>query len=115
MIGSSLEVVSSSFEIVSASLGSVCSFVEGVSSSTYHCSFGNHYGLVADLSSDRPPCIHIVMTGLAPTTSHPRFPVFLGQIAANFSFQLPGSGYLLLFPLAMVHILIVWLVGWATT
>ena len=46
-ICSSLEVVSSSLEVVSASLGRICSFLEDVSSSTYHCSSGNHYGLVA--------------------------------------------------------------------
>ena len=46
-ICSSLEVVSSSLEVVSASLGRIRSFLEDVSSSTYHCSSGNHYGLVA--------------------------------------------------------------------
>ena len=47
-ICSSLEVVSASLGVVSAWLGRVCSFLEDVSSSTYHCSSGNHYGLVAE-------------------------------------------------------------------
>ena len=46
-ICSSLEVVSSSLEVVSASLGRIPSFLEDVSSSSYHCSSGHHYGLVA--------------------------------------------------------------------
>ena len=37
----------SSIEVGSSSLGRICSFLEDVSSSTYHCSSGNHYGLVA--------------------------------------------------------------------
>ena len=45
-ICSSLEVVSSSLEVVSVSLGGIRSFFKDVSSSTYHCSSGNHYGLV---------------------------------------------------------------------
>ena len=59
-ICSSLEVVSSSLEVVSASLGRIPSFLEDVSSSTYHCSSGNHCGPVVDLSSDRPLYIHII-------------------------------------------------------
>ena len=50
-----LEVVSSSLEVVSASLWRILSFLEDVSSSTYHCSSGNPCGPVVDLSSDRPP------------------------------------------------------------
>ena len=46
-ICSSLEVISFSLEAVSASLGRIPSFLEDVSSSTYHSSSGNHYGLVA--------------------------------------------------------------------
>ena len=46
-VSSFLEEICSSFEVVYACLGRVCSFLENVSSSTYHCSSGNHYGQVA--------------------------------------------------------------------
>ena len=46
-VSSFLEEICSSLEVVSSSLGRICSFLEDVSSSTYHCSSGNHYGLVA--------------------------------------------------------------------
>ena len=54
-ICSFLEEISSFIEVVLSSLGRICSFLEDFSSSTYHCSSGNHCGPVADLSSDRLP------------------------------------------------------------
>ena len=57
-VSSFLEEICSSLEVVSSSLERIPSFLVDVSSSTYHCSSGNHCGPVVDLSSDRPPFKH---------------------------------------------------------